>query len=126
MASRDEKERLKSMSFKRSDCAVACALDLVGDKWTLLIIRDLFFGKTRYKEFQDAAEKIPTNLLADRLDKLEKAGLITKTPYQRNPIRYEYHLTGTGLSLAPVIRTIALWASTYISGTRTQNKTGKK
>ncbi|MGH8120096.1 MAG: winged helix-turn-helix transcriptional regulator [Gammaproteobacteria bacterium] len=112
------------MSFKRSDCAVACALDLIGDKWTLLILRDLFFGKTRYKEFQGAAEKIPTNILAARLEKLERAGLIKRKPYQKNPVRYEYHLTRTGRSLAPVIRAIAQWGSKYISGTRSQNAAG--
>jgi len=126
MARRNEKDRLKSMSFKRSDCAVACALDLIGDKWTLLIIRDLFFGKTKYKEFQGSAEKIPTNILADRLEKLEKAGLLTRTPYQQNPVRHEYHLTGTGRSLAPVIRAIAQWGVVYISGSRKQNTLVRK
>ena len=121
-----KKNRLKSMCFKRSDCAVACTLDLIGDKWTLLIIRDLFFGKTRYKEFQDSAEKIPTNILACRLNKLGKAGLITRTPYQKNPVRYEYQLTKTGRSLAPVLRAFAQWGSGYISGARAKNATGKK
>ena len=125
MVIRSEKERLKSMSFKRSSCAVACALDVVGDKWTLLIIRDLFFGKTRDKEFQDSAENIPTNILAERLDKLEQAGLITRTPYQKNPVRHEYHLTGTGRSFAPVLRAIAQWGSEQISGSRKQYTAGK-
>ena len=120
MIKQDNNNCLKSMSFKRSDCAVACTLDLIGDKWTLLIIRDLFFGKTRYKEFQDSAEKIPTNILAGRLEKLAMAGLITRTPYQKNPVRYEYQLTRTGRSLAPVIRAIAQWGSEYISGSRKQ------
>ena len=126
MVNEEEKNCLKSMSFKRSDCAVACALDLVGDKWTLLIVRDLFFGKTRYKEFQDSAEKIPTNILAGRLEKLEKAGLITRLPYQKNPIRYEYRLTKTGRSLGPVMRAIAHWGNEYIPGTRKQNANIKK
>lgn len=106
------------MSFKRSDCAVACTLDLIGDKWTLLIIRDLFFGKTRYKEFQESEEKIPTNILASRLVKLEKTGLIRKTPYREKPVRHEYHLTETGRSLGPVIKAIAQWGSVHIPGTR--------
>ena len=104
------------MSFKRSDCAVACTLDLIGDKWTLLIVRDLFFGKSRYKEFQDSAEKIPTNILAGRLEKLKRAGLITKTPYQEKPVRYEYRLTETGRSLGPVLQTIINWADEQLPG----------
>ena len=109
------------MSFKRSDCAVACALDLIGDKWTLLIVRDMFFGKRRYKEFQDSEEKIPTNILANRLEKLENIGLITKTPYQENPVRYEYHLTQTGRSLGTVLQTIISWADEQLPGIRRPN-----
>jgi len=60
MSIRKQRARLKSLSFRRSDCPVSCALDVIGDKWTLLIIRDLFFGKTRYKEFQESKEGIPT------------------------------------------------------------------
>ena len=110
MGKREQRNRLKAMSFKRSSCAVACTLDLIGDKWTLLVIRDLFFGKTRYKEFQESAEKIPTNILADRLQHLEKAGLVSRTPYQEHPVRYEYQLTETGRSLGPVLKAIVNWA----------------
>ena len=110
MGKRDQRKRLKKMSFKRSSCAIACTLDLIGDKWTLLVIRDLFFGKTRYKEFQESAEKIPTNILANRLQHLEKAGLVTRTPYQEHPVRYEYQLTETGRSLGPVLKAIVNWA----------------
>jgi len=115
---RKAKKRLKSSAFQRSDCALACTLDLIGDKWTLLVVRDLLFGKTRYKEFQDSAENIPTNLLADRLKKLEQLGMIEKTAYQDNPLRYEYHLTETGRSLSPIIRAIVAWAGEHIPGTR--------
>ena len=117
MGKREQQKRLKSMTFKRSTCAVACTLDLIGDKWTLLIIRDLFFGKTRYKEFQDSEERIPSNILADRLRRLEKASLITKTPYQERPVRYAYQLTVAGRSLGPVITAIINWASDQIPGT---------
>ena len=107
-----------STSFKRSNCAVACTLDLIGDKWTLLIIRDMFFGKTRYKEFQDSEEGIPTNILTNRLRKLESAGLVAKSPYQKNPVRYEYRLTGAGRSLGPILKSIINWAGEYIPGVR--------
>ncbi len=115
MGKREQRKRLKSLSFKRSGCAVACTLDLIGDKWTLLVIRDLFFGKTRYKEFQESAEKIPTNILANRLQHLEKAGLITRTPYQERPVRYEYQLTDTGRSLGPVLKAMVNWAGKQMS-----------
>ncbi|MBI1732918.1 MAG: helix-turn-helix transcriptional regulator [Gammaproteobacteria bacterium] len=110
------------MSFRRSACAVACTLDLIGDKWTLLIIRDLFFGKSRYKQFHDSAENIPTNILAERLGKLEKAGLIAKTPYQENPRRFEYLLTETGRSLGPVLQAIVNWAEAQLPGIRRPGK----
>lgn len=64
--------------FKRSACAVANTLDILGDKWTLLVVRDLLFGKTIYSEFQNSPEKIPTNILAERLKRLESADIITK------------------------------------------------
>ena len=66
------------MSFKRSDCALACALDVIGDKWTLLIVRDLFLGRSRYGEFLSAGEGIPTSVLARRLRRLEAAGLVER------------------------------------------------
>ena len=93
----------------RSPCPVACALDLIGDRWTMVVIRDLFFGKKRYADFQSSAEAIPTNILAERLKRLEKAGLISRTPYQTNPPRYEYALTESGRELSPVLRSLAEW-----------------
>ena len=69
------------MSYKRSDCPVSCTLDIIGDKWTLIVIRDLLPGKCCYKDFSESAERIPTNILADRLQKLEKSGLVRKIPY---------------------------------------------
>ena len=118
MGIKEERKCLKSSSFKRSDCAIACTLDLLGDKWTLLIIRDLFLGKNRYKEIHASEENIPTNILASRLQKMEKAGLITKKPYQERPVRYEYHLTEIGRSLGPVIQVILDWAGEQLPGTR--------
>ena len=126
MGKREEQKRLKSMSFKRSKCAIACTLDLIGDKWTLLIIRDLFFGKTRYKEFHESSEKIPTNILAARLQQLENSGLITKTPYQDRPVRYAYRLTETGRSLKSVIKAVINWAGEQLPGTVQPDKTGDK
>lgn len=108
--------RVKSLSGpSRSACPVACSLDLLGDRWTLLIVRDLFRGKTRYGEFQAAPEGIPTNILADRLVRLEDAGLISRAAYQNNPPRYAYTLTSKGTDLKPVLAALAGWALRHIS-----------
>ena len=117
MATRTETRQLKARSFRRSDCPVACALDVIGDKWTLLIIRDLFKGKNRYNQFLESKEGITTNILADRLQHLESAGLVRKSPYQERPVRYEYHLTETGKTLRTVLWSIIGWANGQIPGT---------
>jgi len=69
----------------RSMCPVSCVLDLLGDKWTLLLVRDLLLGKGSYTEFQQSPEGIPTNILAERLKRLQLAGIIEKLPYQERP-----------------------------------------
>src|ERR1700722_8417045 len=87
----------------RSLCAVANSLDIVGDKWSLLVVRDLLHGKRTYGELADSPERIPTNLLADRLKRLESAGIIVSTPYQQRPVRYSYTLTPKGKDLGSVL-----------------------
>ena len=102
---------------KRSLCPIATTLDIIGDKWTLLVIRDVgLFGKHKYKDFQEAGEKIPTNILANRLKLLVNHGLVKKRLYQDNPARYEYHLTEAGKGLLPVIKSMAVWAGKHING----------
>jgi DNA-binding HxlR family transcriptional regulator len=86
--------------FRRSPCAVACTLDLVGDKWSLLVVRDLLRGNVTYGELQNSPEGIPTNILADRLKRLEEARLIAKSAYQEHPVRYAYGLTEKGKALS--------------------------
>src|SRR5205814_5278749 len=90
------KPKTEAHDFPRSPCAVACTLDLVGDKWSLLIVRDMLRGNVTYGDFQNSPERIPTNILADRLKRLEKAGLISKSAYQDHPVRYAYELTEKG------------------------------
>jgi DNA-binding HxlR family transcriptional regulator len=107
-----------ALSLQRSICPLVCALDIWGDKWTLVVIRDLFFGKKRYNELLDSGEGITTTVLADRLKRLEQGGLIEKRPYQKHPPRYEYHLTAAGKDLFPVIREIVRWSNKHIRGTR--------
>ncbi len=95
---------------QRSCCPIACTLDLIGDRWTLLIIRDMmFFGKQRFEEFLDSAEGISTNILASRLKSLEASGLVEKHPYSTHPRRMNYRLTEKGESLRPVLKTIIVW-----------------
>lgn len=103
---------------RRSDCPISCALDVLGDKWTLLIFRDmLFFKKRRFEEFLDSPEKISTNILTDRLHKLEQAGLIVKEPYSKHRLRMSYMPTARGKSLAPIIRQIIKWGLANIENT---------
>lgn len=107
-----------SARLKRSVCPIANALDLLGDKWTLLVVRDLMFrGRHLYGELAQCEEGIPTNILADRLKRLEEAGLLRKAPYQDRPVRYEYGLTARGKDLLPVIKEIVRWANKHIPGT---------
>jgi DNA-binding HxlR family transcriptional regulator len=102
----------------RSTCPIAGALDLIGDRWTLLVIRDLLHGRRRYGDFAGASEGIPTNVLADRLKRLEAAGVIDSDRYQDNPPRYSYGLTAKGVDLKPVLGTLALWGKQHVRGTR--------
>jgi len=102
---------------KRSACPAACALDLAGDKWTLLVVRDLLRGRTRYGELADSPEGIPTNILADRLRRMESAGLIRAVAYQKRPVRYAYSLTAKGRGLGEVLRAVAQWGHRHIPGT---------
>jgi DNA-binding HxlR family transcriptional regulator len=106
----------------RSPCAIANSLDIVGDKWSLLVVRDLFHGKRTYGELVDSPERIPTNILADRLKRLEGAGIIVSTPYQRHPIRYSYTLTPKGRALGDVLLAIVRWGKQYIPGTVVLNE----
>ncbi|MGH4026333.1 MAG: winged helix-turn-helix transcriptional regulator [Pseudonocardiaceae bacterium] len=107
------------MIVRRSDCAVAGTLDVVGDRWTLLIVRDLLFaGELRYGDFLDSPEKIPTNTLADRLRKLEQAGLVRRELYNERPPRAMYRLTDSGRDLGGVLDAMANWGVAHLQGTR--------
>ncbi len=101
---------------RRSTCPAACALDLAGDRWTLLIVRDLLRGRDTYSRIA-AEERIPTNILADRLKKMEEHGLIEAEPYQERPVRYRYVLTPKGRDLGEVLAAVARWGKKHIKGT---------
>lgn len=102
----------------RSGCPIANALDLLGDKWTLLVVRDLLLGgRRRFGELLAAPEKIPTNLLTDRLRRLEENGIVVKVPYDSRPRRHEYHPTPKGEDLIPILLAMAEWSSRHVPGT---------
>ena len=90
-------------------CPVARTLDLIGDRWTLLIIRDLFLGKTRFAQFRKSTPAPPPKLLSDRLLRLEQHGLVERVVYSEHPLRAEYRLTPKGRTLHPVLREIVNW-----------------
>lgn len=106
---------------RRSPCPIACTLDLIGDKWTLLVLRDiLFFQKTKFDEFLDSPEKISTNILTDRLHKLEGAGLVEKAPYSNHRLRMAYTATEKGKSLAPILKQLVEWGKQNLEETQTK------
>lgn len=102
----------------RSPCPVAATLDLLGDRWTLLIIRDLYSGKSRYRDLLSSPEKIATNILASRLESLTAAGLITAKPSPDRANTAEYHLTPKGRSLLPLLQSMRDWGLANIRGTK--------
>lgn len=110
-------KKLENDVCKRSECAISMALDIVGDKWSLIILRDLMFtDKRSYGELQSCEEKIATNILASRLQGLEAAGIIRKTPDPANGRRILYFLTQKGIDLLPVIVELRSWAEKHYPG----------
>lgn len=101
----------------RSPCPLASTLDIVGDRWTLVIVRDMLLGKKRFAEFLDSPEKITASVLTDRLTTLEAAGLVERKLYQKRPPRYEYLLTANGRALLPVLQEICRWGNKVLPGT---------
>ncbi|MFN0035578.1 MAG: winged helix-turn-helix transcriptional regulator [Saprospiraceae bacterium] len=103
---------------RKSDCPIHFALEIFGDRWMLLIIRDLMFkGKKYYGEFLSAEEKIATNILADRLALLERAGIVSKKMDENHRSKLVYSLTEKGLDLLPVLTEIILWSAKYDENT---------
>ncbi len=94
-------------------CSVARALSIVGERWTLLIIRDAFKGTRRFDDFQRTLG-VTRHRLAERLQKLIREGVLTRIPYQDRPMRYEYRLTRKGLALYPVLVTLSAWADEWM------------
>jgi DNA-binding HxlR family transcriptional regulator len=108
----------KTRPVRRSDCAVACTLDLIGDRWTLLIVRDLLRGRRYFDEFLRAPEGIATNVLAARLRALCEQGLVEKTPDPSDRRRSTYRLSDEGQRLGELLGAIAAWGLKYLPGTK--------
>jgi len=105
---------MRKKTQRRSDCPISFALDIYGDKWSLLIIRDLlFFGKTTYGDFLESKEGISTNILADRLETLESNGIVTKAVDTSNKTKFIYSITDKGIDLLPILVEIMIWSATY-------------
>lgn len=101
--------RMISRDRRRSPCPVSCSLDLFGDRWTLLVIRDLMLGRTRFKDFSHSPEGIPTNILTERLKRLQHGSIVEKVPADDGSKRMAYRLTQKGLALEPVMAAIRDW-----------------
>ncbi|MEQ9813888.1 MAG: helix-turn-helix domain-containing protein [Azospirillaceae bacterium] len=101
----------------RSDCSIARSLDILGDKWTLLVVRDLMWhGRHTFQALQESAERMPASILADRLRRLRAWDLVRREPYQTNPVRHAYHLTEMGRGLEPVLRQVMAWGHRNLGG----------
>jgi DNA-binding HxlR family transcriptional regulator len=104
----------KAKSTRRSGCPVSVALEVFGDTWSLLIVRDLMVrGYQTFKEFHEAGEGIATNILADRLQRLETAGIIASERVETDGRRVNYRLTEKGIDLAPALLELLVWGARY-------------
>jgi DNA-binding HxlR family transcriptional regulator len=116
---------VKELPNRRSVCPVSCGLDLFGDKWTLLVVRDLICGKTRFKELAESPEGIATNVLSDRLERLIKAGVIEQVLPEDGTKYMAYRLTKKGKALTPIVRGIRDWGLAWEPGTEARMSGGK-
>ena len=97
------------MKHMRSCCPVACTLDIIGDRWTMLIVRDLLLGRSHFKEFMSSPERIASNILANRLGRLLDNGLVERFPSTAVLGKEAYRLTAKGRSLRPIVSTLVKW-----------------
>ena len=103
---------MERRSFSDVHCSVAQCLEVVGEWWSLLIVRDVFLGVTRFDEFQERLG-ISRNILDQRLSRLVEAGVLVKIAYSEHPPRFDYRLTGKGRDLWPVLTTMRQWGDKY-------------
>lgn len=103
---------------RRSPCPLACSLDIFGDRWSLLVVRDLVRGLSRYKDFAASPEGIPTNILADRLARLTEHGIVKQVPAAPGARHLAYQLTTKGTALLPVLKEMRDWGLKWEKGTK--------
>ena len=106
----------------RSLCPIATALDIVGDKWSMVIIRDMLSGKSKFSEFLASPEGIKKNILNQRLKRLVELGLVRRRQYESRPPRFEYVLSQAGADLLPVLQELAKWSHRHVCGLWTPSK----
>src|SRR5581483_1874941 len=104
---------MKRKSFAEMSCPIARTLDIVGEWWTLLIVRDALLGATRFDEFRQSG--IADNILSARLELLVREGILERRPYQDHPPRYEYVLTEKGRDLLPIIMALGTWGKKWVN-----------
>jgi DNA-binding HxlR family transcriptional regulator len=105
---------LSVKSYEIDDCPVARTLDLIGERWTILILRDLILeGPRRFQDLQDSLAGLAPNTLSARLKDLEANGLVVRKQYSEHPPRLEYHLTDKGRSLGPVLKAMREWGQRH-------------
>ncbi|MGW4353001.1 winged helix-turn-helix transcriptional regulator [Nocardia sp. NPDC004582] len=103
---------MRRTSFEDMNCSIAQCLEVVGEWWTLLIVRDALFGVTRFDDFRSRLG-IARNVLTQRLEHLVEQGVLEKTPYQDNPVRYDYRLTGKGRALWTILAAMRQWGDEW-------------
>ncbi|KRB39901.1 MAG: helix-turn-helix domain-containing protein [Pseudomonadota bacterium] len=106
---------MKWEDLAQEPCSVARSVAVIGDRWTLMILRDCFLGVRRFEAFQERLG-ISRTIIADRLKHLTQEGVLKRTPYQDHPTRYEYRLTDKGLELHPVVMAIVHWGDRHYAG----------
>ncbi|MFE4827136.1 winged helix-turn-helix transcriptional regulator [Streptomyces sp. NPDC056672] len=103
--------------YVTQQCSIARALEVLGERWTLLVVRDAFYGIRRYNDFL-VHLGLPRAVLATRLQTLERAGVLEKRRYQHSPPRDEYLLTDSGIALWPIVRSLGMWGTAHVAGTK--------
>ncbi len=103
-------------SYGTTTCPVARTLEVIGERWTMLVIRDLLYGAKRFQDLQDSLEGVAPNVLSGRLKTLEEHGLVQREFYSQHPPRAAYALTKAGRDLAPTLRSLAVWGMRHFGG----------
>jgi DNA-binding HxlR family transcriptional regulator len=107
-------------------CPIAQTLDIIGERWTLLILRDLLvFDKTKFSELRDSLPGIPVRMLSERLQKLEEHGLVERRVYSEHPLRASYHPTAKAWALKPALGELALWGMEHVLSAKERRIVGR-